>query len=135
MGGLMTTEKLHGRDRVAQASATLHDLGTFAEETLKGSFTAVESRLQILQVRCHEVGGDIFEACREILTRPEASDEITTEVVGDLRARASVLRAKATHLPAGECGPLFKDANLMDRAASRIEQLDGTIAEIKGDER
>jgi hypothetical protein len=89
----------------------------------------VESRLKIIQTRCHEIASDLFEGCREILTRPEMTPTPTREVIAELRNRSEELRSKASKLPAGECGPVFKDAGLMARGASRLEQLNGKLRE------
>jgi hypothetical protein len=128
MDTMNNRDPLHGRDIVMNVSSTLHDLGAFLEETLKGNFQEVEGRLQIAHVRCHELGGELFRACSEVITIAGLDGTDSESLVNELYQRCVELQGIAGKLPAGECGPVFKDANLMRRAATHIVRLISTSA-------
>jgi hypothetical protein len=56
---------MNDSERVAKISSQLVDLAIFVEETRKGKFLDVEKRLELVQVRCHELGGELFKLCGE----------------------------------------------------------------------
>jgi hypothetical protein len=132
MDTMSNKEPLYGRDRVMKASSAIHDLAIFVEETAREPVGNVNNRIDIIQRRCHEIGGDLFNACREILTRPKYAVVETTAMIVELRARAKELEAKASKMPAKAhegCREVFRDAHFMSHAASRLERLDAQLLE------